>query len=411
MSTPWTTSVKDINLSKSSRHSNPHVPVSAGFTPPSVISTLSCGPQALFTAMAKAQALRTANAAIVAALERGASALVEAIVDDAGAGFDLAPEADMLENTVRRALSGSVGAGVCHLYMVSLGYVWQDFAAEVISTSGKLADFAYDGGAASGHGIVLAEAKGSFSDKVDVVRVRKTADDAYKKQVHDHIAARTKNSSAQVVHGYALAFGAQPDAVRRTASAPHAMFHLAETDPRPVAASGTPPARGGAGAAGGAGAVDAALALGNYRAVFMLARAPLVVNAIDFVRTGRRPVEGPEDQRLSSVWAGGHEFWLGDPEGHPDGWRFRDLFPPGGGAFAIEATVADRFLNLLTGMIREARDAGPIASRRTPRLELPVVEPRLFADDEAVWFPDGLAWIGKIERREKLRWSPIKGLI
>jgi hypothetical protein len=73
--------------------------------------------------------------------------------------------------------------------------------------------------------------------------------------------------------------------------------------------------------------------------------------------------------------------------------------------------VADRFLNMLTDMIRETREAGPIASRRTPRLELPVLEPRLFADDEAVWFPDGLAWIGKIERREKLWWSPVKGFI
>jgi hypothetical protein len=292
MATPWTTSVKDIDLSNNSRHYNSNVPVSGGFTPPSPVSSIACGPQALFAAMAKAQALRTANAAIVAALERGAAALVETIVDDAGNRFDLAPETDMLENTVRRALSGSVGAGICHLCMVALGYVWQDFAAEVINTTGKLADFAYDGGPASGHGIVLAEAKGSFSDKVDATHAQKAADSAYKKQVDGHIGAWTKSRSAQVVHGYAIAFGAQPDVVRRTASPPHAMFHLAETAAQQPAAAAAP-------RAGGSGLANAALALGNYRAAFILARAPLVVDVIDWLRTGRSPERSSEYQVFS----------------------------------------------------------------------------------------------------------------
>ena len=405
MATPWTTSAKDIDLSNDSRHYNRYVPVSAGFTAPLLVSSLTCGPQALFAAMAKAQALRTANAAIVAALVRAATALVEAIVDDAGNRFDLTPETDMLENTVRHALSGSVGAGICHLYMVALGYVWQDFAANVISTTGKLADFAYDGGPASGHGIVLAEAKGSFSGKVDPSQVKKTADSAYQNQVDGHIAAWTSNRSAQIVHGYAIAFGAQPDAVRKTASPPHAMLHVAETD-QPTAAF----------VASGAGAdvavANTALALGNYRAAFMLARAPLVVDVIDWLRTGRSPAQpSPEYQTFHVIAAGGREFWVGEPEGHPDGWAYRHLRPSGPRRFAVEATVARRFLSALSGMLQQGMAPGTIGSEAVKPLELPVLQPQLAGDNEALWFPDGLASIARTGVRGQLRWSPKRGLV
>jgi hypothetical protein len=276
----------------------------------------------------------------------------------------------------------------------------------VISTTGKLADFAYDGGPASGHGIVLAEAKGSFSDKVDITQVQKTADSAYKKQVDGHIGAWTKNKSAQVVHGYAIAFGAQPDAVRKTASPPHAMFHLAETAPQqPTAASGSPDAGEGEGAA------NAALALGNYRAAFMLARAPLVVDVIDWLRTGRSPTPPlPQNQVFHTITVSEREFWVGEPEGHPDGWAYRDMFPSGGGMFAVEATVARRLLNALSGMIQQQMKPGTIDSQAVPRLELPVLRPQLAADNEAVWFPDGLASIGRIGFRGQSHWSPTKGL-
>ena len=86
MATPWTTSVKNIDLSNSSTF-KPQRSRERGLHPAFSNFVSSCGPQALFTAMAKAQALRSANAAIVAALERGACALVEAIVDDAGNRF------------------------------------------------------------------------------------------------------------------------------------------------------------------------------------------------------------------------------------------------------------------------------------------------------------------------------------
>ena len=407
MATPWISSIKEITLSKDSKHASSNVPVSAGFTPPALVDPLKCGPAATFAAIAKMQALRTANPAIVAALERSAAALTEAIVDEAGNRFDLAPEADMLESTIRGALSGGVGAGICHLYMVALGYVWHDFAANVISTSGKLADFVYEGGPASGHGIVLAEAKGSFSPKVDASYVERLADAAYTKQVNGHIGASAKSKSSKVIHGYAVAFGAQPEAIRRTQNPPHAMVHVAQTG---AAAS----ARSAEGAPSATWVPNATLVLGNYRAAFMLACAPLVVQIIDRVRDGAllsapfSTVEG--EQRFFLAYADGREFLVGYPRGHPNELAYREFADAHFGVFAVEATVARPFLKRLSELLRQVQtDPGRLFD--LPPIELPVVEFRLALESvsEFVVFPDGFSLLRTVDRKRQVRWSPHRG--
>src|SRR5262249_34491060 len=87
-------------------------------------------------------------------------------------------------------------------------------------------------------------------------------------------------SIGQIVHGYAVGFGAEP-------GVPGAFLHVGETG---VPASASPsPAGGGASGGGtgdGGGTVSAPTAFGNYQAVFRLAGAPSVAATIDAVRGG-----------------------------------------------------------------------------------------------------------------------------
>jgi hypothetical protein len=348
--------------------------------------------------MAKMQALRVPTPALVSALERGAAAVTEAIVDDSGNEFDLVDEAEMLESTLRHSLAGSVGAGICHLYMVSLGYVWHDFAANVITTTGKLADFVYDGGPATGHGVVLAEAKGSFASSVTKSRMQGDADKAYLNQVNPHIGTTKTTSSSDLVHGYAIAFGAQPHSVRKTIARPNVFLHVAETK---VSA---PVSAGGGGAGGDPVAVDTRLGVGNYRAAFMLAGAPIVTATIDGIREDRARDVGDDIQDFLQVKAGSHEFLVGGPI-HAGDWGRRRFLSFTQGPFAVELQTARHFLNFLSATIRE--------ERWPKKLELRALPPQLGSKDpfDPILFPDGFASLGRLGPITPLRWSPRKGFL
>jgi hypothetical protein len=395
MAAPWIVSVKDISRSGSTTHGNKNVPVSAGFVAPSLPSSLSFGPTALFGAMAKMQALKTASPALSSALLTCFAALTEAVVDETGVEFDLVADLERLEQSARAALTGAIGAGVCHLYMSALGYVWNTHASSIIKApSGVgLADFVYDGGAAGGHGIVLAEAKGAFSSATSAVDVQTDADKGYLNQVDPHIGARPRNGA--VVHGYAIAFGAQPESVRAGQPRPNAFLHIAETDVQPAAS-----------VSGGTSTVDSAIALGNYRSAFMLARAPLVVEAIDWMRGGSHRLDLLERTQLfSRVRAGTTVFFVGHPEA-ADEWAYEGFYHRNRGLFAVEATVAWSFLDQLSAIIRA--DGAP------PRLELPAAPLDLHPEgaNAPIVFADGFAVVpGRKYGEETLRWSPQIGWI
>ena len=69
--------------------------------------------------------------------------------------------------------AAKVGAGIAHLYMDALGYAWRANAACLSSSLDPHADFIYEGGNASGHGVVLAEAHGSFAKDASAERAWK----------------------------------------------------------------------------------------------------------------------------------------------------------------------------------------------------------------------------------------------
>jgi hypothetical protein len=66
--------------------------------------------------------------------------------------------------------------------MNALGYTWRANAACLCSTLDPHADFIYEGGNASGHGVVLAEAHGSFAANASAQSVHLQSKNKYLRQ-------------------------------------------------------------------------------------------------------------------------------------------------------------------------------------------------------------------------------------
>jgi hypothetical protein len=195
---------KTVVLSGHSLHRHKPSPVSDSFVPPAMAMQIGFRPDALAAAMARTLTLRTAPNALLAHWARSQFAQIEYLVAD-GAHFELSPFITSLADAERSGFAGRVGAGVTDLLMNALGYVWRDNGACLPGKSNPHADFIYDGGAVTGHGVVIAEAYGSFAQALTKAAVRGEATRKYRRQVKPHIAATCPHG--KVIHGYSIAFG------------------------------------------------------------------------------------------------------------------------------------------------------------------------------------------------------------
>ena len=174
-----------------------------------------------------------------------------------GPDFALTNNLASLIDSERSAFAGRVGAGITDLYMNALGYAWRDNAVCLASSLGPHGDFLYHGGPSSAHGVVLAEARGSFETKASDARMAYEAQRKYLRQVRPHIGAMSPHG--QVIHGYAVAFGSRPN----TAGA---FLRLSQTQrPKPRV-----PVKTGIPGDGDDNGVPAALALASHRSNFIL---------------------------------------------------------------------------------------------------------------------------------------------
>jgi hypothetical protein len=390
---PWKTSTKTVPRSGYTIHTHQAAPVQQ-FSAPAALKDLSFGPVALFASMARASALSPASAALLAALQVGASALAEALVDDMGTSFDVTSELPNVADAERTAFSGRVGAGVCDLYMSNLGYIWRASAESVISTAAPLADFVYDGGPATGHGIVLAEAKGSFTGAVTRASIRRTTDGGYIRQVDPYIAQPT--SIGPIVHGYAVGFGAQPGNAG-------AFLHITETG-IPVTASPPPTGAPGDSTPPVSGAPNPHIALGTYRADFLLANAPSVVTAIDRLRAGDAHLDDIPDQEFEILEIDGRKFIVGqDPALPVRPWWW---FQGGSAMFGIEESIADSFLQTISSLLK----TGGVSPHA--RFSLPIMPLLLDATRKYLLFQDGLGVLlgSPLKHAGDRRWAPARGL-
>lgn len=170
-------SEKTVALPKPKRHLHTASPVSSGFVAPSPASHLSFRPIALAGAIARTATTREdAPVELLERKERSALSDLEYYIMD-GNTFELAPNIDYLVDIEKTHLAGEVGAGVAHLYMESLGYRWRANAECLTSRRNPHGDFLYHGGNVAGHGVVLAEAYGSFSAQATQRRIDRECED------------------------------------------------------------------------------------------------------------------------------------------------------------------------------------------------------------------------------------------
>ena len=361
----------------------------------------------------------------------GDSALtqVEWLVED-GAAFALSQHLQALADAERTSFAGRVGAGITDLLMNALGFTWRDNAACLSSSLAPHADFIYADGAVSGHGVVLAEAHGSFAASVSSAGVTREAKRKYLRQVRPHLA--TTSPHGKVIHGYSIAFGSRPGATG-------AFLHVAETlitKPRggrhpPTQTAPTPSPE----------AAPTSLALASHRSNFAIMDAPSIVRWIDWVRDGGERSDDMQPSLFVRIPYAGRVFLcsmeMGGPFGaysdwldefwHPRWWpplrrartlsRSREDFA---GCFAMEERAAEGFLNALSAIVRNGRDNLPES------LELPRLDPAGFRlgggeadltsrDSEYRYalYRDGLALLGSPPPRRMVgqrTWLPREGM-
>ena len=425
-STVWRTD-KWIGITGHERHRHKPSPISTGFNAPDMCKSLRIGPTAIAASIARTATLQNAPAEMLARWRGIALTEVEYLIENSST-FTLTQNFYNLADAERSAFAGHVGAGITDLLMNALGYTWRDNAACLAKSLDPRADFIYGDGAVSGHGVVLAEARGSFARKASAKTTSGQGRRKYYKQVRPHLAKRSPHGST--VHGYSIAFGSRP-------GTPGAFLHASETlIPRRSRILKNPvePAN--------PESTPTSLALATHRSNFSLMDASRVVAWIDWVRGGMEDVDSilpaiflqiPYAGRMflasaESLWPyHPYWYWLADLPSDLVLWsRFRqgqmdrrnsDYF---GGLFVMEEKSAERFLSFLSAIIRRRREIIPDV------IELPQTEPEGFAigqDGEDTFvrdsdyayalYRDGLALLGSPlpQRINGYRiWSPRDGM-
>ncbi len=428
--TLWTMD-KTVMLTGERRHHHKGPPVAPGFIEPALVPQIQFGPTALAASIARTATLRAAPPEVVARMATSVLGQAEMLIEE-GPDFTLSPHLQAFADTEITTFSGRVGAGITDLYMNALHYAWRDNAACLSSSLDPHADFLYHGGQASGHGVVLAEARGSFAAKVSDARMAYEAQRKYMRQVRPYIGMTSLHGP--VIHGYALAFGAH-------AASGACFLRLSQTR-RPTLgtsnSSGQPPHSDTPfEEPSGMAEVPAPIALACYRSNFILMDALPVANWIDWLE-GRRDL--PVDIEPVSFFRfeyGGRNFVasLNAFIAHePFYWRMRGLpeiafrthsgrshwsGSPRLNLFAMEESAAEHFLDGLSQAIGFG-ERGRLGSFRLPRGDIEgfsmakgeSLRPERPGYDYAL-FRDGLALIA---RSPKLKftgfrnWHPKTGL-
>ncbi|CAH0498768.1 hypothetical protein [Novosphingobium sp. CECT 9465] len=169
---------KTVALTGQRRHLHKSAMVAPAFTAPVLVPQIRFGPTALAAATARTATLRNAPPALLAHMKDSALSEAQVLLAD-GPGFELSDLISCLADNERTHFASRVGAGIIDLYMNALGYGWRDNAACLSSSLEPHADFLYYGGTALGHGVVLAEARGSFAANASDAKMASEAQRKY----------------------------------------------------------------------------------------------------------------------------------------------------------------------------------------------------------------------------------------
>lgn len=414
---------KIVALTGQRRHLHKGPMVAPAFTAPALEPHIQFGPTALAAAIARTATLRNAPPELLAHIKDSALSEAQILLAD-GPGFALSPWLSELADSERTHFASRVGAGLTDLYMNALGYGWRDNAACLSGSLEPHADFLYHGGNSLGHGVVLAEARGSFAANVSDAKMAAAAERKYLRQVQPYIGAPSPHG--RVIHGYSIAFGARPDM-------PGSFLRLSQTlrtKPKPGAPIPPDPAPAQS------SQVPTGMALATQRSNFILMDALPIPDWIDWLNGVRDMPEAVGPVPFLRFNYAGRSFlatvdalapyrspYLWCDQLHDDPfWEQRWAFAlPPLYSFVIEEKAGTAFLDALTGMIR----LGPRGRPET--LELPASEIEGFAkggadlgsrsareDYDYALFRDGLALLAGPPPRKLTgirAWHPKEGLM
>lgn len=373
---------KTITLTHHSKHNHTPSPVAPGFAAPLLSPSLAFSPVALAGAIARTATMRNAPFDLLASFAKSVLLQLRCLIAD-GPVFALSPHHQHLVDIEGTLFAARVGAGITDLYMNSLGYAWRDNAEGLSSRLEPHADFIYEGGRARGHGVVLAEAHGSFSPRTSDKSVTTQSQRKYKRQVKPYVAT-TSPLHGKIIHGYSVAFGSTP-------GTSDAFLSIAETrikKPRgkTIAAPGMVQPE--------AGLTPTSIALTTHRSNFLLMGALPIVEWIDWARGTADLPRNQEPVVFLRVQYAGQRFLASPfsiyqilPQRWSDElWEYREwcryferssrswdrVEPFFSGWFVMAETAAGQFLNTLSAIIRTGRENLPL------QLELPVFQPAGF---------------------------------
>ena len=229
----WNTE-KAVNVTEHEHIAHSGGPIAPNFSPPGHADRLIFSYEALAGAVARTATTReNAPKAVLRALLRSANPMLKIMVEN-GSEFELSKEFEHLADVERIFLAARVGAGITHLYLDTLDYIWRANAECLSPSFEPHADSLYGGGNATDHGVVLVEAHGSFSCKVSENFMKRRSREKYQKQVKPLLGE--ESCYGKVIHGYSIAFGSRPK-TNKTYLCP------TETEiPRPTGKSPLPPA-------------------------------------------------------------------------------------------------------------------------------------------------------------------------
>lgn len=417
-------------------HGHSPSPIAAGFVPPAPILNLKFGPLALAAAVARTATLRDdAPAEVLDAVQRSTFPMLETMVAE-GPVFSLSEHFSHLADTERTLFAARMGSGITDLYMNALGYAWRANAICLSSALDPHADFIYDGGSAYGHGVVLAEARGSFSGNTTASSVRNSSQNKYLRQVKPYLGEGSPYGD--VIHGYCVAFGS-------ALQTPGAFLGVSETkiskskpskDETPPEAAGEELLRDG---------VSSSIALATHRSNFFLMGSNRVIEWIDWIRNADRTalpdtnpvaflrlryagrsflVSIPAMWWLDPFRNWWHEFYDNAHQWRPIlRWNLRPRATqwPNLGCFAMEESAGIAFLQAISGVLEAQTIRDPFT------FQLPKINPVGFgsinddvaegtggSDYEYALFRDGLALLANPQRGRPhgvLEWSPKEGVI
>ncbi len=426
-------SEKMVGMTKHTRHRHIPSPVCPSFVAPPVQSNLYFNSISLSAAIARtATTWNDAPVVLLDGLRQSALIELDTLLHD-GSTFALESHFEFLADTAGSQFAAKVGAGIAHLYMDALGYAWRANAACLSSALDPHADFIYEGGNASGHGVVLVEAHGSFAKDASAAKIANAAKKKYIKQVKPFVAG--PSPFGKIIHGYSIAFGSKPTTVGSFLAVSETLIRRPrkKTTTAGTAQADTAPEQ-----------TRATMALATHRSNFLLMGASEVTAWIDWLHSPDSALPEQTDVPLlrfdydrrtylaASPWfmrPGSTQRWFDDLFDHPRWWQFarRALFSrpidtdSDYGLFVIEEKAGTEFLNALSNMIRD-REVAPTAT-----LRLPTIDPTGFTlssgdlivgtDAEEPYryalFRDGLALLGQPFRghlRDLVIWSPDRGI-